>query len=149
MHDLARMDLDGLLQSCAMPGSVMIPAGCAVRALLALKLWGVRRNSRGMVDILDPGLALFASLNAMPKHSTLTEYSCRVHPAQIRRLMDAWHPAVRALDGSLGRHGTSFDLDFHTIPYHGEDALVEKHFVSKRSRSQKGILSLVVRDADA
>ncbi len=149
MHDLARMDLDGLLQSCAMPGSIMIPAGCAVRALLALKLWGVRRTSRGMVDILDPGLALFAGLNAMPKRSTLTEYSCRVDPAQIRRLINAWHPAVRALDESLGGNGTSFDLDFHTIPYHGEDALIEKHFVSKRSRSQKGILSLVVRDADA
>ena len=23
--------------------------------------------------------------------------------------------------------GNSFDLDFHTIPYHGDDALVEKH----------------------
>ncbi len=149
MHDLARMDLDGLLKTCTLPGSVMIPAGCAVRALLALKLWGVRRTSRGMVDILDPGLALFAGLNAMPKRSTLTEYSCRVHPVQIRRLMEAWHPAVRALGGALGGKGTSFDLDFHTIPYHGEDALIEKHFVSKRSRSQKGILSLVVRDADA
>jgi hypothetical protein len=33
--------------------------------------------------------------------------------------------------------GVSFDLDFHTIPFHGEDALVEKHYVSKRNRKHK------------
>lgn len=43
--------------------------------------------------------------------------------------------------------GLSFDLDFHTIPYHGDDALVEKHYVSKRSRRQKGILAFLAQDA--
>ena len=42
----------------------------------------------------------------------------------------------------------SFDLDFHTIPFHGEDALVEKHYVTKRSRRQKGLLAFLVQDAD-
>jgi hypothetical protein len=41
----------------------------------------------------------------------------------------------------------SFDLDFHTIPFHGEDVLVEKQYVSKRSRRQKGILAFVAQDA--
>ncbi len=41
-----------------------------------------------------------------------------------------------------------FDLDFHTIPFHGEDALVEKHYVSNRSRRQKGILAFLAPDAD-
>jgi len=50
---------------------------------------------------------------------------------------------------SLGlQHGTSFDLDFHTIPFHGEDPLVQKHYISKRSRSQKGILAFLAQDAD-
>ena len=43
--------------------------------------------------------------------------------------------------------GVSFDLDFHTIPFHGEDALVQRHYVSKRSRRQKGILACVAQDA--
>ena len=43
----------------------------------------------------------------------------------------------------------SFDLDFHAIAYHGDDALIQKHYISKRSRSQNGILSLVARDAEA
>jgi hypothetical protein len=44
--------------------------------------------------------------------------------------------------------GTSFDLDFHTVPFHGEDALMEKHYVSKRSRRQKGVLAFLAQDAD-
>jgi Transposase DDE domain len=39
-------------------------------------------------------------------------------------------------------------LDFHTIPFHGEDALIEKHYVSKRSRRQKGILAFLAQDAE-
>jgi hypothetical protein len=45
-------------------------------------------------------------------------------------------------------HGSSFDLDFHTIPYHGDDALVEKHYVSKRSRRQKGMLVFLAQDGE-
>jgi hypothetical protein len=44
--------------------------------------------------------------------------------------------------------GTSFDPDLHTIPFHGEDALVEKHYISKRSRRQKGRLAFLAQDAD-
>ena len=91
------------------------------------------------------GLALFAGLNVIPKRSFLTEYSCRIDPAAYPKLMRAWFDAV----GKLGlQRGVSFDLDFHTIPFHGEDALVEKHYVSKRSRRQKGVLAFLARDAD-
>ena len=59
--------------------------------------------------------------------------------------MRRWFDAV----GRLGLpRGRSFDLDFHTIPFHGEDALIEKHYVSKRSRRQRGILAFLGQDAD-
>jgi hypothetical protein len=59
--------------------------------------------------------------------------------------MRHWFDAV----GKLGlERGRSFDLDFHTIPFHGEDALVETHYVSKRSRRQKGMLAFLAQDAD-
>jgi hypothetical protein len=52
--------------------------------------------------------------------------------------MQHWFDAL----GTVGiERGESFHLDFHTIPFHGEDALLEKHYVSKRSRRQKGILA--------
>ncbi len=137
--------LDGILTRSGFPGSKMIPAACAVRSLLALKLFGNARHSHVMSSVLDEGLALFAGLNVIPKRSFLTEYSCRIEPACYPLLMRHWFDAV----GRMGlSRGTSFDLDFHTIPFHGEDALVEKHYISKRSRRQKGMLAFLAQDAD-
>ena len=146
--DLARLDLDGLLAASGFPGSVKIPAGCAVRSLLGMKLWGIGRPFLVMPDVLDEGLALFAGLNAIPKRSTLTEYSGRVDPARHDELTEGWFAALDGLDQPIGG-GRTFDLDFHTIPFHGEDALIEKHYVSKRSRRQRGILAFLARDAEA
>jgi hypothetical protein len=112
---------------------------------LALKLFGNARHSHVMSYVFDEGLALFAGLNVMPKRAFLTEYSCRIDPACYPVLMRLWHDAVSPLGL---QHGTSFDLDFHTIPFHGEDALVQKHYVSKRSRRQKGMLAFLAHDAD-
>jgi len=142
---LAAIPLDRIARQVGLPGSRMIPAGCALRALLALKLFGTARHPHVMSAVLDDGLALFAGLNVIPKRSFLTEYSCRIDPACYPKLMRRWFDAVSGL--GLERGG-SFDLDFHTIPYHGDDALIEKHYVSKRSRRQKGILAFLVQDAE-
>jgi len=141
---LAAMPFDRILVEAGFAGSKMIPAGCAIRSLLALKLFGSARHSHIMSYVLDEGLALFAGLNVIPKRSFLTEYSCRVDPQCYPRWMRLWFDAMAKLGLA---QGLSFDLDFHTIPFHGEDALVEKHYVSKRSRRQKGILAFVAQDA--
>jgi hypothetical protein len=142
---LVSAELDQLLARSGFPSSKMIPAGCALRSLLALKLFGNARHSHVMSSVLDEGLALFAGLNVVPKRSFLTEYSCRVAPASYPKLMRDWFDTVSRLGL---KWGTSFDLDFHTIPFHGEDALVEKHYVSKRSRRQKGMLAFLAQDAE-
>jgi Transposase DDE domain len=142
---LAQIPLERLLEQAGFPGTKMIPAGQAIRSLLGLKLFGSARHSHVMSHVLDEGLALFAGLNVIPKRSFLTEYSCRIDPASYPRLMRLWFDAVGRL--GLGR-GSSFDLDFHTIPFHGEEALMEKHYVSKRSRRQKGILAFLAQDAE-
>jgi len=145
LPDLARVPLERLLGEAGFPGTEQVPAGCALRALLALKLFGTARYSHVMSDVFDDGLALFAGLNVIPKRSFLTEYSCRIDPRSYPRFMQGWFDAV----GRLGfARGSTFDLDFHTIPYHGDDALVEKHYVSKRSRRQKGVLAFLVQDAE-
>ena len=141
---LAAIPLDRMLDELGFPGTKMVPAGQAIRSLLGLKLFGNARHSHVMSSVLDEGLALFAGLNGIPKRSFLTEYSCRIDPGLYPRLMARWFDAM----GKLGlQRGKSFDLDFHTIPFHGEDALVEKHYVSKRSRRQKGILAFLAQDA--
>jgi transposase-like protein len=142
---LASIPFDRIARQAGLPGSCMIPAGCALRSLLALKLFGTARHPHVMSSVLDEGLALFAGLNVTPKRSFLTEYSCRIDPACYPKLMRHWFDAMSGL--GLERGG-SFDLDFHTIPYHGDDALIEKHYVSKRSRRQKGVLAFLAQDAD-
>jgi len=141
---LAEVPFDAILQQAGLPGTEMIPAGQAMRSLLALKLFGNPRHSHVMSYVFDEGLGLFAGLNVIPKRSFLTEYSCRIDPACYPQLMRRWFDAANTL--GLDR-GLSFDLDFHTIPSHGEDALLEKHYVSKRSRRQKGILAFLAHDA--
>jgi transposase len=141
---LAQIPFDDILSRAGFPGSKMVPAGCAMRALLGLKLFGSARHSHVMSSVLDEGLALFAGLNVIPKRSFLTEYSCRIDPGCYPKVMRSWFDAISELGV---QNGSSFDLDFHTIPFHGNDALVEKHYVSKRSRRQKGVLAFLAQDA--
>ena len=142
---LVEMDFNRLVTKSGVPGTKMVPAECAMRSLLALKLQSNRRHTHVMSAVLDEGLALFAGLNVIPKRSFLTEYSCRIPPSCYPKLMRHWFDAMSGLGL---KHGSSFDLDFHTIPFHGEDALLEKHYISKRSRSQKGILAFLAQDGD-
>ena len=43
----------------------------------------------------------------------------------------------------------SFNLDFQSLPYFGEEDVVEKHYVSMRSRRQKAILVFFAQDAQS
>ena len=142
---LAQVGFDKLMTKAKLPSSRMVPAGCAMRALLALKLFSGARHGHLMSHVFDEGLGLFAGLNVIPKRAFLTEYSCRIDPRSFPRLMNSWFDAASQL--GLER-GVSFDVDFHTIPCHGDDALLEKHYVSKRSRRQKGMLAFLAQDAD-
>lgn len=142
---LAKIPLDDILQKADFPGSSKIPAAYAMRSLLALKLFGNSRHSHVMSYVFDEGLALWAGLNVIPKRAFLTEYSCRVTPSSYPSLMKLWFDEV----GKLGlERGVSFNLDFHTIPFHGEEALLEKHYVSKRSRRQKGLLAFIAQEEE-
>lgn len=142
---LVQMGFDRVIGKCGLPGTKMVPRAHALRSLLALKLQSTQRHPHVMSAVLDEGLALFAGLNVVPQRSFLTEYSCRIPPVCYPKLMRHWFDAM----SKLGlEHGSSFDLDFHTIPFHGEDALLEKHYVSKRSRRQKGILAFLAQDGE-
>jgi hypothetical protein len=142
---LAQIPLERMLQQTGFPGTEQLPAAEAMRSLLALKLFGNARHSHVMSSVFDEGLALFAGLNVIPKRSFLTEYSCRIAPAVYPKLMHRWFDAMQTLGL---KHGVSFDVDFHSIPFHGEDALLQKHYISKRSRRQKGVLAFLAQDAD-
>ena len=52
---------------------------------------------------------------------------------------------IRAKNGIVELMG-SLDLDYHTVPAHSEQEPLEKHYVSRRSRSQQGVLVFLARD---
>ena len=142
--DLVRLEVDKLAQAAGLPGSKMIPAQQALRCGLALKLWSLERKSHVMPLVADEGLALFAGLNAFPKKSYLSEYSCRIHHLKTTRLLAAWHQQIQ---GTQLLPGESFNLDFHSVPFYGEDPLIQRHYVSARSRSQPSVLAFLAQDA--
>jgi hypothetical protein len=124
----------------------MIPATHALRACLALKLWSLERKSHVMALVADEGLALFCGLNVIPKKSYLSEYSHRIDDSQTSKLLAAWHTQVV---GEKLFQGSSFNLDFHSVPYHGKHPAVEDHYVSARSRRQPSILVFLAQDAES
>jgi hypothetical protein len=142
--DLVRLEVEALATTAHLPGSGMIPAGHALRAALALKLWSIERKSHVMAVVADEGLGLFCGLNVIPKKSYLSEYSCRVDHAKTTQLLAAWHRHAAA-DTLFA--GDSFNLDFHSVPYYGEDRQVQRHYVSMRSRRQPSVLAFLAQDA--
>jgi hypothetical protein len=138
--------LADVLAQANLPGTTMIPAAQALRTLLALKLVGKERKSHVMDLVCDPGIALFAGLNAVPKRSYLASYSSGVDRRACVRLMAAWFDEVRR--AGLPR-GDSIDLDFHAVPANTQEEPLEKHYLSSRSRSQQSVLVFLARDASA
>ena len=145
LADWVRLQAEKLAPGAGLPGSKMIPAEHALWCCLALKLWSLERKSHVMAWVADEGLALFAGLNAFPKKSFLLEYSSRIDHRQTTRLLSAWHESIHPTDLLPGE---SFNLDFHSVPYYGEHPVVERHYVSARSRSQPSILVFLAQDAD-
>lgn len=141
MHDV---NTEQIAMEATLPGSKMIPAQQALRSILALKLVGIERKQHIMRYVHDQGLALFAGLNAIPKRSYLADYSSSIDRRGNIKLMEVWFNHIQK--AGLKR-GESIDLDFHTVAANSEKEPLQNHYVSKRSRSQKGILTFLARDA--
>jgi hypothetical protein len=141
MRDL---QLTRVVHAAHLPGSKMISAEQALRTLLALKLLGKERKSHVMDLVCDQGIALFAGLNVVPKRSYLAAYSAQIDHRRCLRLLETWLAEVHRIGLPWG---SSFDLDFHSVPANSQEEPLEKHYISRRSRSQKGILTFLARDA--
>lgn len=140
--DMVRLDIEAT--ATGLPGSKMVPAAHALRTALAMKLWSIERKSHVMALLADEGFGLFTGLNVLPKKSFLSEYSSRVDHTKTMRILSSWQAQVA---GTTIFPGESFNLDFHSAPYYGEHPVVEKHFVSMRSRRQPSILVFLAQDA--
>src|SRR5262249_44275657 len=134
---LLALDWPAAVQKAGWPGSKAVPAVQAILALLAAKLLGKRRVSHISDLCSDEGAGLFAGLNVLPKATFATDYSYL-----SERFIDALLGKV-----ALGEGPHSFNLDFHTIPFRGEDADLEQHWLARRNRAHVAVMAFVAQHA--
>jgi hypothetical protein len=135
---LARLGFDRLVTAAGYPGSKMIPAASAVLALLVLKLLDKERRSHINDFNMDEALGLFAGLNILPKKSFATDYSYRAGRAQQLGLLQGW---VKALAPVLFPDPEGFSLDFHPIPFRGDPAALDRHYLPCRGKAGPSVLT--------
>ena len=142
---VVQLGLDRLAGEAALPGTQTIPAQQALLSTLALKLTCIQRKSHVMDLVFDQGLSLFAGLNVIPKATFLAQYAGRLGRSTSVRLLRGWLDHLRA---HLALAGASFDLDFHTVPFFGDDDFIERHYLPRRSHRDKAVLTFIAQDAD-
>ena len=140
---LAELGFDTLVRRAGYPGTKMIPADAALLSLLALKL--LRKERLSHIDDFnaDEALGLFAGLNVLPKKTFATDYSYRTTRSHQQRLLGAW---VKKLSPLLLPEAKSFSLDFHPIPYRGDEAVLENHYIPCRGKACPSIQSFFAQE---
>jgi transposase len=141
--DLIELDLPGLIKEAGWPSTSQLPALRSVLSLLTLKLQGRRRRSHVANVVHDPALGLFCGLNALPKTWHLKTYSYRTTRAQQVAFFAALQPRLRKA-GLLGEQG--LNLDFHAIMSYGQETILEKHYVPRRSQRTRSVLTFIAQD---
>jgi hypothetical protein len=143
---LARLGFDELVREAGYAGSRMIPADAALLSLLTLKLLDKERRSHIDDFNFEEALGLFAGLNILPKKSFATDYSYRAGPDQQRRLLAGW---VKRLAPLLLPEANAFSLDFHPIPYRGDEALLENHYIPCRGTAHPSVQSFFAQEHES
>ena len=135
---LARLGFDRLIANAGYPGSEMVPATSAMLSLLALKLLDKERRSH--IDDFndDEALGVFAGLNVLPKKTFATDYSYRTGRDQQLGLLQGW---VKALAPVMFPATEGFSLDFHPIPYRGDPAALDRHYLPRRGKAGASVLT--------
>jgi len=143
--ELVALDLPGLVKEAAWPSTSQLDAVHSVLSLMALKLSGRRRRSHVQAVVHDSALGLFAGLNVVPKTWHLKTYSYRTKRAQQLAFFEALQPRLRDA-GLLSDQG--LNLDFHTIMSYGEDTILDKHYVPRRSQRTRSVLTFIAQDGE-
>jgi hypothetical protein len=135
---LSQLRFDRLVNQAGYPGTAMVPAVSALLSLLALKLLDKERRSHIDDFNFDQALGLFAGLNVLPKKSFASAYSYRTGRDHQLTLLQGW---VGALAPVLFPQTEGFSLDFHPIPYRGDPAGLDRHYLPRRGKAGPSVLS--------
>ena len=78
--------------------------------------------------------------------TAITDYSYRLVEQQHALLLKEWVHAIYPLLCPEG--ASTFALDFHAIPYRGEQKTLENHYVPSKGKAQPAILTCFARSID-
>jgi len=123
-----------------------VPATSALLSLLALKLLDKERHSHISDFNFDEALGLFAGLNILPKATFATDYSYRTQRGHQQQLLAGW---ISALAPLLFPQGNIFALDFHAIPFRGDPASLDNHFLPRRGKAGPSVLSFFAQESES
>jgi len=152
--------LPGLIAAAGYPSTRTPTSWQSAGALLLAKCARNTRIHHAGTLADDAGLAFALGLIALPKATHLGTYSSRVRRGRrtvvplgidkaIRRdsnqkLLSGLVGALRPLGLATGEAG--FNCDFHAIRHHGEQAVLEKHYVRRRSQCTRAVLTFFAQD---
>jgi transposase len=141
---MADLGLPELVAQAGYPATSAISAWQSIGSLLLAKC--ARRPRIHHVGSLseDTGLAFTLGLTALPKTTHLGSYSWRVRRESNQKLLTGLVGQLRRLGLATGEAG--FNLDFHAIRHHGDDAVLEKHYVPRRSQRARAVLTFFAQD---
>jgi transposase len=141
---MAELGLPALVRAAGYPSTGQLSSWQSVGSLLLAKCARKARihHAGSLGD--DAGLAFTLGLTALPKATHLGTYSWRVRRECNRKLLAGLVAALRPLGLATGEAG--FNCDFHAIRHHGTEAVLEKHYVPRRSQRTRAVLTFFAQD---
>jgi transposase len=141
---MAEVGLPALVRAAGYPSTRQLSSWQSVGTLLLAKCARKARihHIGSLTD--DQGLAFTLGLTALPKATHLGTYSWRVRRESNHKLLAGLVAALRPLGLATGQDG--FNCDFHAIRHHGTGAVLEKHYVPRRSQRTRAVLTFFAQD---
>jgi transposase len=135
---IERLGLPEVVSQARLPGSKQIPSLQYFLSFLAHKLIGKERLSQVNDLSFDEGMGIFAGLNVLPKCTPISDYSSRLDPFILDRLLQSF---VRKMNRHHAYRSDTINLDFHTIPHYGDESVLETHWAPTKGKRLKGALT--------
>ena len=125
---MAQLGMHELVRSAGYPSTRALSSWQSAGTLLLAKCARRPRvhHAGSLTD--DEGLAFTLGLTSLPKATHLGTYSWRVRRESNHKLL------------------AGFNCDFHAIRHHGDDAVLEKHYVPRRSQRTRAVLTFFAQD---
>ena len=141
---MTQAGLPDLVSSAGYPATRDLSSWQSIGTLLLAKCARQPRVSHAGTLADDAGLAFTLGLTALPKATHLGTYSWRVRRESSQKLLTGLVQALRPLGLAAGEQG--FNCDFHAIRHHRDQAVLEKHYVPRRSQRTRAVLTFFAQD---